>query len=202
MKPKISIIIATLLLISLGCVTPTKYPKTANSIDKKAGEAFTFCKQKGFNTSYCFLLDMSIHSGLHRFYIYDFSTNKITDSALVSHGCGTNDWADDDTKTNPSFSNSDGSHLTALGKYKIGKRGWSNWGIHVNYQMQGLEATNSNSVARFIVLHSWEDVSDEEVFPSGTPEGWGCPAVSNTFMTLLDEKLSKTQKPVLLWIYK
>jgi hypothetical protein len=38
--------------------------------------------------------------------------------------------------------------------------------------MHGLEKTNSNALQRFIVFHSWNLMSDEEVFPKGSPEGW------------------------------
>ncbi|BDD00612.1 murein L,D-transpeptidase catalytic domain-containing protein [Persicobacter psychrovividus] len=122
---------------------------------------------------------MSVHSGKYRLFVYDFNNDRIERSALVSHGCGESWWGADQSKTNPVFSNIPESHKSSLGKYKIGKRGWSNWGIHVNYRMHGLEKTNSNANRRDIVLHSWEQVLDQEPYPDGTAEGWGCPAVSN-----------------------
>jgi hypothetical protein len=67
--------------------------------------------------------------------------------------------------------------------------------------LHGLESTNNNAVKRQIVLHSWSDVADKEVYPHGTPEGWGCPAVGNNFMKILDGKLKQTEQPVLLWIF-
>jgi hypothetical protein len=51
-----------------------------------------------------------------------------------------------------------------------------------------------------VVLHSWEAVSNKEVYPQVSPLSWGCPAVSNEFMKLLDTKLKVAKKPVLLWI--
>ncbi|TSA51417.1 MAG: hypothetical protein D4R43_00760 [Sphingobacteriales bacterium] len=51
-----------------------------------------------------------------------------------------------------------------------------------------------------MVLHSWEAVTDEEIFPKGSAESWGCPAVPNNFMLMLDELLKASDKPVLLWI--
>ncbi|WP_317616906.1 murein L,D-transpeptidase catalytic domain-containing protein, partial [Elizabethkingia miricola] len=47
--------------------------------------------------------------------------------------------------------------------------------------MHGLEETNSNALKRVIVFHSWDKMSDEEVFPKGSPEGWGCPAFRTAF---------------------
>ncbi|WP_188768648.1 murein L,D-transpeptidase catalytic domain-containing protein [Emticicia aquatilis] len=162
----------------------------------------SFVNQKKYNTDFCILIDMSIHSGKKRLFLWDFKTNKIIKSGMCSHGCGNMPWGKDFSKTNPSFSNKDGSHCSALGKYKIGERGVSQWGIKVKYLLHGLEETNNNALVRTIVLHSWNDVTEGEVYPEGTPEGWGCPAISNEVMKDLDSKLSKTSKPVLLWIYK
>jgi hypothetical protein len=167
----------------------------------KANEALAFCNKKEFNTDFCILIDMSLHSGIKRFFVWDFQKDTIVESFLVGHGCGDNPWSYDFSKDKPTFSNKDGSHCSSLGKYKLGERGYSNWGIHVKYLMHGLETTNSNALARTIVFHSWEDVTDEEVYPSGTVEGWGCPTISNNSMQLIDPKLKASEKPVLMWIY-
>jgi hypothetical protein len=45
-------------------------------------------------------------------------------------------------------------------------------------------------------------VSDKEIYPDGTPEGWGCPTISNNSMKITDLLLKSTEKPVLMWIYK
>jgi len=169
---------------------------------QKSREAQTFCTAKNFNSTFCFLVNMSKHSGKMRFYIWDLKTNAAIDSGLVSHGCGDGWWGRVNDAMNPTFSNEDGSHCSSLGKYKVGKRDYSQWGIHVKYFLYGLDSTNSNSLAREIVLHSWDEVKEEEVYPAGTPEGWGCPAVSNEFMTRLDAKLKSSPKPVLLWMFR
>lgn len=168
---------------------------------KKAEEAYAFCKSKKMNTDFCILIDMSLHSGLNRFTIWDFKEQKISNKYLVGHGCGGNSWSSDESKDNPQFSNEDGSHLSALGKYQLGERGRSDWGINVKYLMHGLEETNNNALKRFIVFHSWELMSDEEVYPKGSPEGWGCPTISNNAMKELDPVIQKTEKPLLMWIY-
>lgn len=173
-----------------------------NNLQKKAKEAQEYCKEKGLNTDYCILIDMNIHSGKKRLFVYQFKTHTIVESGLCSHGCCDHEWGEDQSKIWPKFSNVHESHCSSLGKYKIGARGYSNWGIHVNYKMHGLEATNSNAFDRIIVLHSWEMVTDAEVYPEGTAEGWGCPAVSNAQMRRLDTLLQKSDKPVLMWIYK
>jgi len=86
------------------------------------------------------------------------------------------------------------------GKYKIGKRDYSSWGIKVKYWLHGLEPTNQTAVERVVVLHSWSAVKNKEVYPRYSPLSWGCPAVSDDFMLVLDERLQQIPKPVLLWI--
>lgn len=168
---------------------------------KKAEEALAFCKSKKMNTDFCILIDMSLHSGVSRFIIWDFKQQKIVNKYLVGHGCGNNAWSSDESKDNPEFSNEDGSHLSALGKYQLGERGRSDWGINVKYLMHGLEKTNNNALKRFIVFHSWNLMSDEEIYPKGSPEGWGCPTISNNAMKELDPIIQNAERPLLMWIY-
>ena len=168
----------------------------------KAEQALTFCKAQNFNTNICILVDMSLHSWVKRFIVWNFKTKSIVDSFLVGHSCGDNAWGEDHSKATPKFSNADGSHLSSLGKYKIGARGYSNWGVHLKYFLHGLESTNSKAYNRTVVFHSWETVSDTETYPRGTPEGWGCPVVSNNSFKLIDPLIRKSSKPVLMWIYK
>ena len=173
------------------------FPKTK----QKAKEALVYCQTNKFNTDFCILIDMRVHSGLKRFFVWDFNKDSITHSFLVSHGCGSNPWATDYTKENPVFSNEDGSHCSSLGKYKIGQRAYSNWGVHIKYVLHGLDKTNSNALARYIVFHSWEETPNEEIYPDGTPEGWGCPTLSNENFQLIDPILKKSERPVLMWVY-
>lgn len=163
-------------------------------------EAKAFCKKEKFSEDYYFLIDLSVHSGKNRFYIYDFKTNKISDEKLVTHGSCDVGQTNDTKWEKAKFSNKDNSHCSSKGKYKIGKRDSSTWGIKIKYWLHGLETANSNAISRVIVLHSWTAVSDTEIFPKYAPLSWGCPAVSDDFMRVLDKKLQKTDKPVLLWI--
>lgn len=64
------------------------------------------------------------------------------------------------------------------------------------------DETNSNALNRAIVLHSWGKIPNEEVYPNGTPEGWGCSAVSNEAMYEIDKILKQSKKSVLLWVIK
>lgn len=173
--------------------------QVSNKLLKKAEEAEAYCRSHQFNTQFCFLMDLSIHSGKSRFYIYNFKSKSITDSSLVCHGVGKNSSA-----TKPIYSNEVGSNCTSLGKYKTGKRAYSNWGIHVHYKLHGLEKTNSNAFKRMVVLHSYEYVSEEELYPNHLTMGWslGCPVLSNKPMKRIDSLLQKTKKPTLLWIFE
>lgn len=169
---------------------------------EKAQSALAYNKKFGFNERFCILIDMSIHSGLKRFVVWNFKKDTIVYSFLVGHGCCDNSWNDDESSAKAKFSNEDGSHCSSLGKYKIGERARSDWGVNIKYVLHGLDKTNSNAQKRFIVFHSWEVVSDEEIYPDGTPEGWGYPTISNNSFLLIDKILQKSEKPVLMWIYE
>lgn len=185
-------------------ISPVLNSDSINYINlvSKIKTAEIFCKKKGLNNQYCFFVNLSIHSGKKRFYVWDFKSNQCIDSGMVSHGCCDKPWGATYSKDSATASNVMNSHCSSLGKYKVTSRGYSQWGIKVNYKLVGLEETNSNAQKREIVLHSWEAVTEEEVFPKGTPEGWGCPAVSNGFMKRLDSLLSKSKQPILLWYFR
>lgn len=78
-----------------------------------------FCKEEKFNQDYYFLVDLSIHSGKNRFFIYDFQSKKILDKNLVTHG------SCDQFEQNPEklkkvkFDNRIDSHSSMKGKYKL-----------------------------------------------------------------------------------
>ncbi len=186
------------VLIFLSCQTKAEV-KTKDRLKQKAVAAKAYCQKNNMNTDICILIDMKIHSGKKRFFLWDLKGDSIIDSGLCSHGtCGNLDGYDP-SKT-PQFSNTPESHCSSLGKYKVGKRGWSSFGVNFNYKLHGLEKTNSNAYKRYIVFHSW-DIGDDEIYPSHIIESYGCPAVSNNFMRKMDKVLKIQKKPVLMWIY-
>ncbi|RZJ67383.1 MAG: peptidase [Flavobacterium sp.] len=163
-------------------------------------KALQFCKDSEFSQDYYFLIDLSVHSGKNRFFIYDFKSKKVSASNLVTHG-SCNVFENNETKNEiAKFSNRDNSHCSSFGKYKVQGRDYSSWGIKVKYWLEGMEPTNSNAKKRVVVLHSWSAVANAEIYPKYSPLSWGCPAVSDNFMRVLDAKLQETGKPVLLWI--
>lgn len=163
-------------------------------------QAKQFCKEKKFNEEFYILIDLSIHSGKNRFFVYNFTTEKVDYKKLTTHGSCDMFEENDSKWEKAKFGSKVDSHCSMKGKYKIGDRGWSKWGINVKYWLHGLEKTNANSIERVTVLHSWDAVSDKEVYPKFSPLSFGCPAVSDDFMKILDVKLQASQKPVLLWI--
>lgn len=175
--------------------------KVVNNWKIKAAESFQYVKRNNMDTTICILVDMRIPSGKNRMFVYDFQLASFVLKGLCTHGAGKEDFTYKPLDGSPAFSNVVDSHCTSLGKYKIGARGYSSWGIHVNYKLHGLEATNNNAFKRVVVLHSWEHVSNTEVHPNQSPLSWGCPAVSNEMMEELDALLKTKKKPVLLWIY-
>lgn len=173
----------------------------SEQIKTKATEALNFCKENNFNTEFCILIDMTIHSGKNRMFIYNFENNEIEKSALCAHGSGKGNKKS--TGATPLFSNEEGSLLSSIGKFKIGTRSYSQFGINIHYKLHGLEKTNDNAFKRIVVLHSYTPVSSTEIYPFHLPMGFshGCPVTDDQTMTYLDNKLKKTEKPVLLWIY-
>lgn len=189
-----------MILSFLCCNNAENNVEASKDYSKIHTEALAFCQKEGFDENYYFLVDLSIHSGKSRFFIYDFKTKKVVDKNLVTHG------SCDQFEENPTkwekvrFDNRVDSHCSMKGKYKIGNRDYSSWGINVKYWLHGLEESNKNAVKRVVVLHSWNAVKNNEVYPKFAPLSWGCPAVSNEFMEKLDTRLQKSEKPVLLWI--
>ncbi|SEO21637.1 murein L,D-transpeptidase catalytic domain-containing protein [Mucilaginibacter sp. OK283] len=201
MKPYLKFLALLQFLLLTAAANAAAPHIDVNRTRQKAKQSLAFCKQKGYNARYCILIDMSLHSGVKRFMVWDFRKNDTMITGLVSHGCASAPWSGVWTKDKPVFSNSDGSHCTALGKYQINGRAYSAWGIHVKYFLTGLESTNNNAYVRQIVFHSWEKVAEADVYPNGTPEGWGCPAISNNTLKIVDALIRKQKKRMLMWIY-
>ena len=193
MKNKVFIFI--LLTLSLtSCHTKAAQSKLVS----KAKDALIYCKVHKMNTNYCFLIDMSTHSGKNRIFVWNFQKQKVEFEGLVCHGAGGGS-----TGAKPVFSNVENSGCTSLGKYKIGIRSYSKYGINIHYKLHGLESTNDNAFKRIIVLHSFDPVPAVQIYPAHLYMGMslGCPVVSNAMMRKLDALLKKEKEPVLLWIY-
>ena len=198
-------------ILSLSCTrtqaeTQAQKQTAADSIaavnfNKKKAEAFKYCKANKMNTNVCVLIDMSIHAGKNRMFVVDFKQDSLLEKGLCSHGSCDGSTAPEKVGSAPHFSNVPSSYCSSMGKYKVGNRSYSNYGINVHYKLHGMESTNNNAFRRTVVLHSYFGVPNYEVYPDQAMTSLGCPMVSNDHMTYLD-KLFKKRKNVLLWIYK
>lgn len=170
--------------------------KPSKDLESKINEAQLYCQAHKMNTRYCILVDMIIYSGKNRLFVYDFKNKKIIIEGLCAHGNGGGS-----TITNPVYSNKVGSNCTSPGKYKLGKRAYSKWGINVHYKMHGLETTNSNAFKRTVVLHSYTPVPAFEIAPLGLFNvSQGCPVVANATMRKIDKLIQSGESNMLLWI--
>jgi hypothetical protein len=153
-----------------------------------------YASAHGFSTNVCFLLDMRLHSGKKRFFIYDLQHLVASQSGLVAHGsCNTS------YQESPKFSNQENCGCSSKGKYKVSYRYNGTFGRA--FKLYGLDSTNSNAFARFIVLHGYECVPDEETYPAPICNSLGCPMVSNNFLRELDSIIARERRPILLWMF-
>lgn len=166
---------------------------------EKALDAKAFCEKNRYSTNYCFLVDFGIHSGKSRFFVWDFKGDSVKYASLCAHGYGK-----ESKPSKPVYSNVEGSYCSSLGKYKVGARSYSKWGINVHYKLHGLEPTNDNAFKRYIVLHSFTPMPSLELYPMHLPLGisQGCPVICDDVMRKVDALLKVEKKPVLLWIYE
>src|SRR5580765_2522136 len=166
-----------------------------SSFTNRLSAVRSYAMAKDFSTTYCFLLDMSIHSGRKRFFVFDLETNRVIMSGLVSHGSCNETFLDQ-----AKFSNAPGGNCTSQGKYKVGEKYRGQYGK--SYKLYGLESTNSNAFRRAIVLHSYSCIPDEEIYPRVACNSSGCAGVSPAFFEKLSSIIDKAKKPIVLWIYK
>lgn len=139
------------LQLGLLHLMPFLRPPAKNSVwQEKALAAKAYCIENGFNTNYCFLIDFSIPSGKKRFFVWDFKGDSIKYSSLCAHGYGK-----ESTLKKPVYSNVEGSYCSSLGKYKVGIRSYSKWGINVHYKLHGWSrqiAMLSNDISYCILI--------------------------------------------------
>ena len=160
----------------------------------KAESAKTFIQQKGYNTTICFLVDMSLPSSQNRFFVYNLAKDSLYNAGLVTHGRCNEYWLE-----GRKYGNTVGCGCTSLGKYKIGQSYNGKFGLA--YKLYGLEKTNNKAYERFVVLHSHACVPETEVADE-ICQSDGCPTVSPNYLQYMKPILDESKKPVLLWIYE
>ena len=175
----------------------SRYKVSLSRLKQQADALKTFLKANNYNTEYCFLVDMSIPSGKNRFFVYNLTTDVIEQSSLVSHGLGSNRR---DENNELQFSNEPSTFKTSLGRYRIGSSYTGKFGLA--FKLFGLDKTNDKAYERAIVLHAHHSIPAMETYPYEISVSLGCPTVAPSFLGTLNDYISKSGKPVLMWIYK
>lgn len=181
------------------------YPKDDNHVSlnklveqkllRISGPAKQYAAAKGFNTQFCFLVDMSMPSGENRFFVYDFARDSVLAMGLVTHGRCNQNWL-----SGRKYGNVIGCGCTSLGRYKVGNAYQGRFGLA--YKLHGLDTSNSNAYNRFVVLHSHSCVPANEVDPYPICQSDGCPTVAPAFLQNLSQRINSSDQPVLLWIFE
>lgn len=182
---------------AIGPKPPARYGTSEGHLAKlkaKAVNAQVYTRNHGFNQRYCFLIDMSLPSGQNRFFVYDMNGDSILHKGLVTHGRCNQQWLE-----GRRYSNTVDSGCTSLGHYKTGGSYQGKFGLA--YKLHGLDATNSNAFARYVVLHSHDCVPEGET-ENEICQSDGCPTVSPQFLQQLHGLLKKSNEPVLLWVFE
>lgn len=161
---------------------------------KEINHIISFSENSDYNRNIAFMIDYSLHSGLNRFFVIDLRTKSIIKKGLVCHGSCKGKSAYAKAKY---FSDVVDSNCSTLGMAVISERAYSNWGKKYKYWLDGLEDNNKNMRKRIVVLHAWEGVPDEEIYPNSLATSWGCPTVSIKFLDELDKFLKENEKVLL-----
>ena len=188
MKKFTKIIIATFtVLVSLLAIAYVASNLRPVNFQDRAAQLKSYCAEHGYNTDYGILVDYGRFSLQRRFYIYDFNKNEVVLKSLSGHGTG-----GDSTILTADFSNEHGSHCSSLGHYKIGRhRNMYNRPLVPAIEVKGLDKTNSNAVARGILIH-----------PGVGPLSLGCVTLPLFRYMQVSELLESLPRNVIMWIYE
>lgn len=167
----------------------------AQTLISKMAEAKIFCRNKGYDTSVSFLLDLTLPNGRKRFFICDIKNNKIINSGLVTHGSCNSRYL-----SQVQYSNTQGCGCSSYGKYKVDSLYKGKFGDA--FKLYGLDSSNSNAYNRFIVLHSHSCVPDIEVYPNQICNSEGCTTVSPAYLKKLASVITTRTRPILLWVFQ
>ena len=156
-------------------------------------EVKTFVLQQKMNTQICFLIDLQLHNGKKRFFVYDIQKDSILHAGLVTHGDCRERYLSD-----VRYSNQPGSQCSSVGRYKVGVQ--YNGIFGKSYRLHGLDSTNSNALKRTVVIHSHECIPEKEIYPNQICNSQGCATVAPSFLTTISNYIDQSKKPILLWV--
>lgn len=196
---------ASLLLLFL--ITGNSVPR---DLDERAEEALEYCRENGYSTDYCLLVDYGKYSGRVRFFIWDFSKGKPAMKCLCAHGYGKGS-----TARNPVFSNEIGSFCSSLGHYKIGREKiMSKPKGRKALLLYGMDKTNSNALQRGILIHP-VSLPNFSIYPllipvkvhkvlghKIRPKSEGCVTIPCRKYEKVAQIAKTSSKPLMLWVYE
>jgi hypothetical protein len=137
---------------------------------------------------------MGLPSRKYRFFVANLEKDTLLLAGLVAHGSSNRTFA-----VAPSFSNTDGSGCTSIGRDRIGAPYAGRFGRA--YELYGLDSTNSQAFWRNIVLHSFSYVPEAETDPYPICNSLGCPMVSRGFLQQLEPVIDHSPRQILLRIF-
>lgn len=192
-----------LLFLIIGNSTP-------KDLDERAEEALEYCKENGYSTDYCLLVDYGRHSGRVRFFVWDFEKDKPVLKSLCAHGYGNGS-----TARKPVFSNEIGSSCSSLGHYSVGKE--KTMGKPKGRKallLYGKDKTNSNALQRGILIHP-VSLPNFSICPllipvkvhkvlghKIRPKSEGCITIPFRKYEKVSNIVKSSSRPVLLWVYE
>lgn len=152
-----------------------------------------FTNRQSMSTHVCFLLDLSIHNGKKRFFVYNIQKDSILQSGLVTHGdCG------ERYLSTVRYSNQPGSQCSSAGRYRVGATYKGIFGK--SYRLHGLDSSNSYALKRALVIHSHTCIPENEIYPNQICNSQGCTTVAPAFLKILSSYIDRSKKPILLWV--
>lgn len=203
-----------LTAISIGAMLLLLFLITGNSVprdlDGRAEEALEYCKENGYSTDYCLLVDYGRHSGRVRFFIWDFSKGKPVMKCLCAHGYGKGS-----TARKPVFSNEIGSFCSSLGHYKVGnEKTMSKPKGRKALVLHGMDKANSNALQRGILIHPVR-LPNFPIYPlmipvqvhnvlghKIRPYSEGCVTIPFRKYEKVTQIVKSSSKPLMLWVYE
>lgn len=203
-------ILLALLVVSLLLVLLIIGNLTPNDLDERAEEALEYCKENGYSTDCCLLVDYGRHSGRVRFFVWDFEKEKAVLKSLCAHGYGKGS-----TARKPIFSNETGNFCSSLGHYKVGKE--KTMGKPKGRKalvLYGKDKTNSNAFQRGILIHPVSlpnfpiypfliPVKVHKVFGHKIrPKSEGCITIPFGKYDKVSNIVKSSSRPVLMWVYE
>ena len=205
MRKYYSILFIFLLLLFL--ITGQSTPK---DLDERAEEALEYCKENGYSTEYCLLVDYGRHSGRVRFFLWDYEKDKAVLKSLCAHGYGK-----ESTARKPVFSNEPGSFCSSLGHYKVGReKAMSKPKGRKALVLYGKDKTNSNALQRGILIHP-VSLPNFSIYPflipvkvhkvlghKIRPKSEGCITIPFRKYEKVSKVAKSSNKPLMLWVYE